>query len=80
MVYKLKPYVFLALIFGVFVNIANFIKEVRTEVRKISWPSVKEIYMSVALVAAMTLIAGLFFLMIDAVVHNLITFILNLGV
>jgi preprotein translocase subunit SecE len=60
-------------------NPAKFIREVRTEVGKVSWPTRKETMVSTAMVLILALIAAIFFLAVDAVFANVITWILGLG-
>lgn len=61
-------------------RVFEFVKEVKSEALKISWPSRKETTMAVALVFVMASVAGLFFLVVDAVVYKIIHFILGVGV
>jgi preprotein translocase subunit SecE len=60
-------------------NPAKFIREVRTEVGKVSWPTRKETMVSTAMVLILALVAAIFFLAVDAVFANVITWILGLG-
>ena len=46
-------------------NPAKFIREVRTEVSKVTWPTRKETLISTAMVLILAFIAALFFLAID---------------
>jgi preprotein translocase subunit SecE len=46
-------------------NPAKFIREVRSEVSKVSWPTRKETMVSVTMVLVLALIAALFFLAVD---------------
>lgn len=58
-------------------NIISFYREVKSEVLRIVWPARRETLMSVALVFAMVVIAGLFFLLVDSLLFKLIKFILG---
>lgn len=60
-------------------NPAKFIREVRTEVGKVSWPTRKETMVSTAMVLILALVAAIFFLAVDAVFATVITWILGLG-
>lgn len=60
-------------------NPAKFIREVRTEVAKVSWPTRKETMVSTAMVLILALIAALFFLAVDGVFAVAVSWILNLG-
>lgn len=46
-------------------NPAKFIREVRAEVSKVTWPTRKETIVSTTMVLALALIAALFFMAID---------------
>lgn len=61
-------------------RVFEFVKEVKSEALKICWPSRKETTMAVGLVFVMATIAGLFFLVVDAVVYKVISLILGVGV
>jgi preprotein translocase subunit SecE len=47
---------------------AQFIREVKQEGRRISWPNRKETNTSVILVIALTIVFSLFFLLVDNIV------------
>ncbi len=59
-------------------EIARFYKEVKSEIGRISWPSRKETMTASGLVFVLAAVAGLFFLLVDAVVYRVIHFILGL--
>lgn len=46
-------------------NPAKFIREVRQELNKVTWPSRKETGVSTAMVLIMVTIAAIFFLLVD---------------
>jgi len=48
-------------------NPARFLREVRTEIGRVTWPSRKETAVTTGLVFAMAAMAALFFLAIDQV-------------
>jgi preprotein translocase subunit SecE len=48
-------------------NPARFLREVRTEVGRVTWPSRKETAVTTGLVFAMAALAALFFLAVDQV-------------
>lgn len=58
-------------------KIFEFIREVKTEVGRIAWPTNKEIGISVGLVFVMVFISGLFFLAVDALLFRIIALILG---
>lgn len=60
-------------------NPAKFIREVRTEIGKVTWPTRKETIQSTVLVLVLALIAAIFFLGVDAFFGWAISLILGLG-
>lgn len=60
-------------------NPAKFIREVRQEVSKVSWPSRKETMISVVMVLVIALVAAVFFLVVDSLLAWGIRAILGLG-
>ena len=61
------------------VSPAKFIREVRQEVSKVSWPTRKETLVSTAMVFTIAFVAALFFLLVDGVIQWGIRTILGLG-
>ena len=57
----------------------EFFKQVRSEVRKVFWPSRKETIMSAVAVLVMVTICSLFLFVSDQILSLLIRLILNLG-
>ena len=53
---------------GVRVDPAKFVREVRSEVAKVTWPSRRETLITTALVFAMAALAAVFFFAVDQVV------------
>ena len=49
-------------------NPARFLREVRSEVAKVTWPSRKETLVTTGLVFAMVALAAVFFLVVDQVI------------
>ena len=60
-------------------NPAKFIREVRQEVSKVSWPTRKETMISVIMVLVLAVLAGVFFLLVDGLLSWGIRMILGLG-
>lgn len=58
-------------------SITRFINEVKIEGSKITWPTSKEAISATVMVVVMACLAGVFFLMIDAVVYRLINYIIS---
>jgi preprotein translocase subunit SecE len=57
----------------------QFAKEVRAEVRKISWSTRNETLISTVFVFIMVVVAALFFFGADAVLRTVVGFVLNIG-
>lgn len=60
-------------------NPAKFIREVRQEVSKVTWPTRKETMVSTAMVLVMVVISALFFWFVDSVISAIVRTILGLG-
>ena len=60
-------------------NPAQFIREVRQEASKVTWPTRKETGVTTAMVFVMVVLAALFFFLVDTVVAKLIQLVLGLG-
>lgn len=58
---------------------AQFIREVRQEASKVTWPTRKETGITTAMVFIMVVLAALFFFLVDSVIAKLIQLILGLG-
>ena len=60
-------------------NPAQFVREVRQEITKVTWPSRKEASISTGMVFLFTVVAALFFLLADQVIQFGVKLILGLG-
>ncbi len=60
-------------------NPAQFIREVRQEASKVTWPTRKETGVTTAMVFVMVVLAAMFFFLVDTVVAKLIQLVLGLG-
>lgn len=58
---------------------AQFIREVRQELAKVTWPSRKELVATTLSVLAMSALAALFFFVVDLLIANGIELVLGLG-
>jgi preprotein translocase subunit SecE len=58
---------------------AQFIREVRQEASKVTWPTRKETGITTAMVFIMVVLAALFFFFVDTIVAKVIQLILGLG-
>ncbi|MEC7208886.1 MAG: preprotein translocase subunit SecE [Pseudomonadota bacterium] len=61
------------------VSPAQFVRQVRQEVSRISWASRRDTGLATITVFVMATIAALFFLLADMVLSNVVQFILGLG-
>ena len=57
----------------------DFLKEVRREVSKVTWPTVREVAMTSAFVLFATGIAGIILLLVDSGIYKLIKIFLGIG-
>jgi len=60
-------------------NPLKFIQEVKQEAFKVSWPTGKETLQGTLMVAAMAIIASIFFLLLDQVLKFFLELILKVG-
>ena len=56
----------------------KFMREVRAEARKITWPSRRETWITTVMVLIMVAVAAVFFLVVDEVLSRTIEFVLTL--
>lgn len=59
------------------VNIAQFVKEVRQEGSKVTWPTRKETAVSTVMVLIMVVISALFFFVVDKILQAGVQFIIG---
>ena len=62
------------------VDPAKFVREVRSEVAKVTWPSRKETMVTTGLVFLMVSIAALFFFVVDQVIGLAIRALFGMGI
>jgi preprotein translocase subunit SecE len=60
-------------------NPAQFVRQVRQEVAKVTWPSRKETAVTTATVFAMVMLAALFFFVVDQIISHGVRYLLGLG-
>ncbi len=61
------------------VNPGEFVRQVRTETAKVSWPSRKEVIQTTILVLIMTSILAVFFLGVDQILGRAVKLLLSIG-
>lgn len=60
-------------------NPAKFIREVRQEMEKVTWPTRKETGVSVLMVLALVVMASTFFVFVDWILSTVIRFIIGIA-
>jgi preprotein translocase subunit SecE len=60
-------------------NVTQFIREVRQEASKVTWPTRKETTISTGMVLLMVIFAAIFFLVVDELLSLAVRFFLGLG-
>ena len=60
-------------------NPAQFVREIRQEASKVTWPTRKETGISTAMVFVFCIIAAIFFLLVDQVMQLGVKFLFGLG-
>jgi preprotein translocase subunit SecE len=59
---------------------AQFVREVRQELSKVTWPSRKETILTTIMVFIIMLIAAVFFMIADTLLSHAVEWVLKLGV
>ena len=60
-------------------NPVEFINEVRHEVSKVTWPTLREVWITTVLVGIMVTLAALFFLFFDQILGAAVRALLSIG-
>jgi preprotein translocase subunit SecE len=60
-------------------NPAEFVRQVRQETTKVTWPSRKETGLTTAMVFVMAALAAIFFLLADKIITFGVEFLIGLG-
>jgi preprotein translocase subunit SecE len=58
---------------------AQFVREVRQEMAKVTWPTRKELMVTTVSVFGMAIAAALFFFAVDQIIAVVVEFILGIG-
>ena len=61
------------------INPAQFVRQVRQEMQKVTWPEKKDTFMSAAIVIILIILFALFFLLIDQIWSFSIKKIIQIG-
>ena len=62
------------------INPAKFVREVRQEMNKDSWPTRRETMISTLMVLLLATITAVFFISVDLIVGNAVHWILGIGI
>jgi preprotein translocase subunit SecE len=60
-------------------SVMQYIQDVRSETRKVTWPTRKETLVTTAMVFIMVIVASAFFLLSDMVIHWAVGLVLGFG-
>jgi preprotein translocase subunit SecE len=60
-------------------KVSSFVGEVKTEIKKVIWPSRKETMMTTLFVFIFAIIAGIYFLIVDQIIFKAIQWLIDLG-
>ena len=60
-------------------GLIQYFKEVRSEIRKVSWASRNETLVSTVFVFLMVVVAAIFFFLVDLALRSVVGFILGIG-
>lgn len=58
---------------------AEFFRQVRQEVSRVTWPTRKETGVTTAMVFVMVFVAAMFFFVVDQILSQAVRFVLGLG-
>ena len=59
---------------------AQFVRQVRQELKRITWATKRETLFATISVLIMVVIASLFFFLVDLILSNIVEFILDFGI
>ena len=59
---------------------AQFVRQVRQELKRITWATKRETLFATISVLIMVIIASLFFFLVDLILSNIVEFILDFGI
>jgi preprotein translocase subunit SecE len=60
-------------------NISQFFRETSQEIKKVTWPTRKETLVTTGMVFAMTILAAVFFFLVDQVLSEGVRLVFGLG-
>jgi preprotein translocase subunit SecE len=62
---------------GIFGKATRFTREVKDEVRKVSWPTRKETSLTTTVVFVFAVVAAIYFTVVDVIIHRILNFIIG---
>ncbi len=60
-------------------NIGDFVRQTRQEIAKVTWPTRKETLVTTGMVFAMTILAAIFFFVVDQLLSEAVRLVLGFG-
>ncbi len=60
-------------------KIGAYVKDVRAEMKRVTWPGKQEVYGTTVMVIITTFLFGFYFMLCDEVFSRLVTYVLNWG-
>ena len=61
-------------------NLTDFFRQTKAEIQKVTWPTRKETLVTTGMVFAMTILAAVFFFLVDQVMAEGVRLVFGLGV
>ena len=61
-------------------NLRGFFRETSNEIKKVTWPTRKETLVTTGMVFAMTILAAIFFFLVDQVMAEGVRLVFGLGI
>jgi preprotein translocase subunit SecE len=58
-------------------RIGSYVKDVRAEMKRVTWPGRQEVYGTTVMVIITTFLFGFYFMLCDEVFSRLVTYVLN---
>ncbi|HET9179806.1 MAG TPA: preprotein translocase subunit SecE [Terriglobia bacterium] len=60
-------------------KIGSYVKDVRAEMKRVTWPGRQEVYGTTVMVIITTFLFGFYFMLCDEVFSRLVSYVLNWG-
>ncbi|HEV2245380.1 MAG TPA: preprotein translocase subunit SecE [Terriglobia bacterium] len=60
-------------------KVGSYVKDVRAEMKRVTWPGRQEVYGTTVMVIITTFLFGFYFMLCDEVFSRLVTYVLNWG-